>query len=290
MELLRYDLQARRFDPYLPALPAGLLAFSFDKKWVAYVSYPDMTLWRAHVDGSDKMQLTFPPMRAYAPRWSPDGSQVVFADVPFDQPGKIRLVGSSGGRPETLVQGDTSETDPTWTPEGTSIVYAIGPEGRHDGISRMDLKTREVSTIPNSAGLFSPRVSPDGRYISAVNSDESKLMLFDKNTNHWLCLVEGDTIGYNEWSHDGKYIYFRENSGGAGELVRVRVKDRAKERLLSLKDFPQRGDIFTWWIGVGPDDAPLLLRDRSVQEIYALELAFHETIEPVDGMTWIVEA
>jgi hypothetical protein len=100
-------------------------------------------------------------------------------------------------------------------------------------------------------------------------------MLFDTNTKHWSSLAKGDGVGYNEWSHDGKYVYMRENRDGAGELVRVRIKDRVLEHLLSLKDFPQLSDNFASWIGLTPDDAPLLMRDRSVQEIYALDLGFH---------------
>jgi Tol biopolymer transport system component/DNA-binding winged helix-turn-helix (wHTH) protein len=133
VELMRYDLQARRFDSYLPGLSAGPVDFSFDGKWVAYVAYPDMTLWRSRIDGSDKMQLTFPPMRAYEPRWSPDGSQIVFMDVRFDSPWKIYLLSSSGGSPEALLRAhpDTGssnsnydwEADPTWTPDGKSIIF-----------------------------------------------------------------------------------------------------------------------------------------------------------------------
>jgi hypothetical protein len=47
------------------------------------------------------------------------------------------------------------------------------------------------------------------------------------------------------------------------------------EHVLNLKDFPQLDDGFASWIGLTPDDAPLLMRDRSVQEIYALDLRFH---------------
>jgi Tol biopolymer transport system component len=288
VELQRYDLQARRFDSYLPGLSAGPVDFSRDRKWIAYVSYPDMTLWRSRVDGSDKMQLTFPPVRAYEPRWSPDGSQIVFMDVRFDSSWKIYLLSSSGGSPEVLSQTNTSEADATWTPDGKSIVF-----GKTDNISmlsnanvaiyRLDLKTRRVSSIPDSDGLFSPRVSPDGRYISALTFGQTnltlgqtKLMLFDTNTNRWSSLVEGNSFGYNEWSHDGKYVYMRgETLGGAAELVRVRIKDRVLEHVLSLKDFPQLVDAFALWIGLTPDDAPLLMRDRSVQEIYALDLRFH---------------
>ncbi len=238
VELLRYDLQTQRFDPFLAGLSAGPVDFSFDGKWVAYVSYPDMTLWRSRVDGSDKMQLTFPPMRAYEPRWSPDGSQIVFMDVRFDNPTKIYLLSSSGGSPEALLQANTNS--------GSS----------------------------NSS-------SPDGQYISALTFGQTnltlgqtKLMLFDTNTNRSSSLLEGEQVGYNEWSHDGKYVYVRKNQSGAGELVRVRIKDRVLEHVLGLKDFPQLADFFASWIGLTPDDAPLMMRDRSVQEIYALDLSF----------------
>jgi Tol biopolymer transport system component len=287
VELFRYDLRARRFDPYLSGLSAGPVDFSPDRKWMAYITYPDMTLWRSRIDGSDKIRLTFPPVRAYEPRWSPDGSQIVFMDVRFDSSWKIYLLSSSGGSPEVLTQTDTSEADATWTPDGKSIVF-----GKTDNIDifsnanaaiyRLDLKTRRVSSIPDSDGIFSPRVSPDGRYISALTFGETnvtlgqtKLMLFDTNTNRWSSLVEREHFGFNEWSHDGKYVYMRNIRGGAAELVRVRIKDRVLEHVLSLKDFPQLDDGFASWIGLTPDDAPLLMRDRSVQEIYALDLRFH---------------
>jgi hypothetical protein len=104
--------------------------------------------------------------------------------------------------------------------------------------------------------------------------NETKLMLFDRSTNRWSFLLEAEQVGYNEWSHDGKYVYVRERRAGAGELARVRIKDGVVEHILSLKDFPQLSDISASWIGLTPDDEPLLMRDRSVQEIYALDLRF----------------
>jgi Tol biopolymer transport system component/DNA-binding winged helix-turn-helix (wHTH) protein len=278
VELFRYDMQAKRFDSYLSGLSAGPVDFSLDGNWIAYVSYPDMTLWRSHLDGSDKMQLTFPPVRAYGPRWSPDGSKIAFMDVQFSHPWKIRMLPSSGGSPELLVHGGTddaeAEADPTWTPDGKSITFEESDGTGHIAIFRLDLKTGKVSSIPDSDGLSSPRVSPDGRYICALTNGHTKLMLFDTNTNRWSSLLDGEQVGGNEWSHDGKYVYVRKNQSGAGELVRVRIKDRVLEHVLGLKDFPQLSDIFAAWIGLTPDDAPLLMRDRSVQEIYALDLRF----------------
>jgi hypothetical protein len=85
-------------------------------------------------------------------------------------------------------------------------------------------------------------------------------------------LGEGDHFGFNEWSPDGKYVYMRENGNGFAKIVRVRIKDRVKEDVLSLKDFPSLVDPFAAWYGVTEDGKILLMRDRSVQEIYALSL------------------
>ncbi len=115
-------------------------------------------------------------------------------------------------------------------------------------IYRLDLSTRKASTIPDSGGISSPRMSPDGRYISALAENQKSLMLFDTNTNRWSSLSEGQEISYNEWSHDGQYVYARDNRDGAGAVVRVRIKDRVLEPVVSLKDFPQLADVFAGWM------------------------------------------
>jgi len=74
-ELVRYDLSKREFVPYLGGISAYDVTFSKDGKWIAYLSYPEHTLWRCRADGSDRRQLTFPPMVAVFPRISPDGAK-----------------------------------------------------------------------------------------------------------------------------------------------------------------------------------------------------------------------
>jgi len=277
VEALRYDEKAHRFDSFLEGLSAGGFDFSQDRKWIVYVTYPDMALWRSRVDGSEKMQLTFPPMRAFQPRWSPDGFKVAFLDVQFYHPWRIRLISSSGGSAEILMQTSDNEVqaDPTWMPDGKSIVFGKSQGTHKAGIYQLDLGSGGVTSIPDSDGLFSPRVSPDGRSILAFASGQAKLMLFDIGTKKWSTLAEGEDLNYNEWTHDGKFVYMRETQAGAAELVRVRVKDGRVERVVSLKDVPQVVDILAGWIGLTPEDAPVMIRDRSVQEIYALELQFH---------------
>jgi Tol biopolymer transport system component len=99
-------------------------------------------------------------VRAYEPRWSPDGSKIAFMDVQFARPWKISLLSLSGGSPELLMPASTdqAETDPTWTPDGKAIVFG-GSDGAVNGksaIYRLDLSTRKASTIPDSGGIFSP--------------------------------------------------------------------------------------------------------------------------------------
>ena len=61
-ELVRLDSKSGQFLPFLGGISANLVVFSKDGQAVAYVSYPDGVLWRANKDGSERVQLSSPPL------------------------------------------------------------------------------------------------------------------------------------------------------------------------------------------------------------------------------------
>ena len=78
-ELVRYDMGTKQFIPFLSGISAINPSFSQDGQWVTYTSYPDLALWRSRADGTDRLQLTYPPIEALYPSISPDGRKVAFA-------------------------------------------------------------------------------------------------------------------------------------------------------------------------------------------------------------------
>ena len=278
-ELQRYDLHSRQFVSFLSGMSAGELDFSRDGEWIAYVSYPENTLWKCRADGSEKVQLTFDSMLATMPRWSPDGKQLTFEGAPHGKGLKSYVISSDGGSPQELRPLDSSsEDDAGWAPDGQSIVMMRGPvltANNPDAFSivRLDLKTRESAPLPDSKGLFAPRWSPDGRYISAFSTDQKKILLFAVATGKWSDLVSGVNLQYPNWSQDAKWIYYESTGHKGPELFRVDVVTRRTESLVNIKDIPRVYLPFgSLWSGLTPDGSPLIMRDVSSREIYSLEV------------------
>ena len=276
-EVVRYNSRNREFTPYFAGISAEGLSFSKDAKWIAYTSYPDGTLWRSRIDGRDRLQLTFPPMRVLLSWWSPDGRQIAFTASFPGRPWNIYLISAEGGAPKQLLPDAEDRHDPNWSPDGSSLVFGSF-DLPNTPISILDLKTSRVSTLHGSIGLFSPRWSPDGRYICAITSERPfRLMLFDFTTQQWTQLF-GSDMGYPSWSHDGRYIYFERNIGRSesATIVRIRLSDRKVEAIVDLKNLGRSATgSFTEWVGIAPDDSPLVARDLSSHEIYALEWERH---------------
>ena len=112
-ELLRFDTQEQRFQAYFSNIRADQLNFSRDGQWVAYILVPEGTLWRSKVDGSGRLQLSYPPLKAAGPRWSPDGQHIAFRGISPGKPQKIYVVSVEGGNPGQLMAGNQSEFDPS---------------------------------------------------------------------------------------------------------------------------------------------------------------------------------
>ncbi|MGD0922798.1 MAG: protein kinase [Terriglobia bacterium] len=277
-ELMRYDAKSRQFAPYLGGISATEVDFSRDGQWVAYLAYPEGSLWRSKADGSGRVRLTSPPMSPSMPRWSPDGKRIVFYARTPGRPNKIYIVSAEGGAPQQLMPGERNEHDPGWSPDGNSLVFGRMPwfeTGAAGAVAvhLLDLRTHQVSTLPGSEGYWSPRWSPDGRYIAALEGGTGTgLVLFDFTTNKWVELLKA-VVGYPNWSRDGKWIYCRSDYEGIVAVIRIRVSDHKVERVASMKDLQgsPTGFVNTWWSGLAPDDSLLVLRNTSVQEIYALD-------------------
>ena len=273
-QLVRYDPPSRQFLPFLSGISASDLAFSPDGQWVAYVSVPDGNLWRSRVDGTGRLQLTYPPALAVLPVWSPDGSRIAFNSFTVGGPWVASVVSTQGGSPEPLFPKGGGGVDFNWSPDGSQIIFSFGPDDKDLRIQVFDLRSQQFSTLPGSEGLFSPRRSPDGRYLAALTRDSGSLMLYDFHTQKWSkWLTEPGNITYPSWTKDSSYIYFDNFLTDHPTARRVKLGASQSEELFSLSGLPRfQGLVSGVWSGLAPDNSRLYDRDLSTQEIYALDL------------------
>jgi eukaryotic-like serine/threonine-protein kinase len=272
-ELVRYDLVSKQFVRYLSGMSAEGVDFSKDGQWVTYVAIPQGTLWRSKLDGSERLQLTFPPLQVASPRWSPDGKQIAFmARLPANL-WQIYLVPAEGGSPQQVVSDGDNEGEPDWSPSGNLLVFSQFPWVKTSALSKvvihlLDLRTQQASILPGSEGLYSAHWSSDGRYIAASTADSRKLTIFEVETHKWktVSLIGGTILG---WSRGNNYIYFEHNNA----IYRVGVRRGELEQVASLKGIQRGTGIlgFKSWAALAPDDSALLMREASSEEIYALD-------------------
>jgi serine/threonine protein kinase/Tol biopolymer transport system component len=278
-ELVRFDVKSGQFVPYLSGVSAVGVSFSKDGQWVAYVAQPEGTLWRSKLDGSEKLQLVSGSMQVSLPAWSPDGRRIAFTGMEVGKPLRLYLISADGGSTEKLPTGEHNAFATNWSPDGNSITFEDEYYGEHDedltSIRSLDLKTGRIVTLPGSETMLAPQRSNDGRYLTAATKDRKKLMIFEFETQRWSELARED-VGWQNWSAEGKYVYFDTGFGSDAAIFRVRVADRRLERIASLKDLRRAvGTAGGPWSGLAPDGSPLvLLRNVGTEEVYALNVEF----------------
>jgi Tol biopolymer transport system component/DNA-binding winged helix-turn-helix (wHTH) protein len=271
-ETMKYDPALREFVPFLPGRARGSLFFSRDRNWIVEIDAQGI-LWRMKADGSQRLQLTSPPLGVgLFPNWSPDSSQIAFVGTTPGGPWKIYLVSRDGGTPRQAVPGERNEVDPDWSPDGNTLVFGRVPEYMAEAsmpkaIHLVDLRTRKVSTLPGSEGLFSPHWSPDGRYIAATTLKGDRVMLFDFTSERWTGLVVRRPHNI-QWSRDSKYVYAQD---WPREIFRVRIADRRVEPVAGERNF-RRSDVRNFgFLSLAPDESPLVGVEHALADLYALD-------------------
>jgi DNA-binding winged helix-turn-helix (wHTH) protein/Tol biopolymer transport system component len=289
-ELVRFDRRLHQWVP-LPIDPtANEARWSRDGRWISYTSFPERTLWRVRTDGSERLQLTLPPMQAFGATWSPDGGSLAFHLLLPGKPGKIGVIASSGGKPRVLLaDAPTAEDSPSWTPDGGSLLFArywLDERGETtaSAICRFDLATGKVTRLPGTEALGPPGGSPDGRYIAAQSADFRSLLLLDFRSGKWTPIAHGGYIHAPQWSLDSRAIVYQDVAGGEEQPVyEIDLPGASVREIAGRREF-LRGDVGRFSLsGLTPDGDPVATVIHSNADIYSLTL---ETANGRAPLTW----
>ena len=190
------------------------------------------------------------------------------------------MIPAEGGTPREVTAGRPkprgSDLDCL---DGDGIVFAGMPwleYGNTAGpnIHIADVKTSQISDRSGFRESFQSPLFAGWPLRGSPLRDSTKLMLYDIEKNSWSQLADiplriRELVTRWEVSYMRKIIPTRRD-----DIVRVNVTNGKMERLLTLKEIPRGFDPWEFWVGLAPDDSPLLMRDKSTQEIYSLDVRF----------------
>ena len=261
-ELARYDAQARQFLPIL----SGISAWGPTIPPMASGSptiFPDQTLWRSRTDGSERMQLTLPPMVVRYPFISPDGKRVAFGT----DEGDLYLINADGSHLQKF--GSRPSLAPNWSPDGTRLVFTHGISGEIRDLQLFDVQTGELTALPKLAGFTGGQWVGADDLVALAAKDRQTLKIYNLKSQAWSNLLSGTIVN---WAHspDWKYLYYT-TGGSEPQAMRIRLSDHKIEVITSLKGIRRALDPSgATQMGVAPDGSPVFTLDIGTQEIYAL--------------------
>jgi Tol biopolymer transport system component len=218
--------------------------------WSTSRSNSKHDLWLMNADGTDPKQLTKGDAVDWFPRFSPDGSTVLFNrskggwvpenDAEYPEKWDLWTIGVDGNNEKKIVDNACWGV---WQPDGKSIVFV-----RRSQVFMKNLETAEEKLLLDGDVAFKkgtvvqqPSLSPDGKYLVATlrgSSRETGVWSFDKK--EWTKTGGGCQI---QWFPAGSEIYWMNPTGNGGtaapsEVLAMTLKDgKPVENISSIKKF-----------------------------------------------------
>jgi Tol biopolymer transport system component/DNA-binding winged helix-turn-helix (wHTH) protein len=276
----RSELQ--RFTPGVGLVPergfltsAVRIDYSRDGRWVSWTNSAGQ-LWRAKADGTEQLQLTPDGLDVFLAHWSPDGSRLALM---AREPGKawtIYLVGANGNDLQPVLKESRNAADPSWSSDGQSLVFGrindvMGKESAARTLYIVDLHTNRVEPVPGSENLFSPRWSPNGRYIAALSLDQRNVRLFDVVNRLWTTLPVSSGAD-PVWSSDSRFLYLHASLESTQPIDRISISDGHVQEIVRLADSPANDAVDYVFGGLTEDNMPLVRARNFTGNVYSIDV------------------
>ena len=248
--------------------------YSHDGHFVAWTD-PAGRLWQARADGTERLQLTPDNLDVFLAQWSPDASRLALMARTSGKVWSIYLVAADGSGLRQVLSEDRNAADPSWSPDGQTLVFGRTNDQMGKEVSRslqmLDLRTGALSRVPGSEGLFSPRWSPNGRYIVALSLDQRHAKLFDVTRQSWT-EIQVPSAADPVWSPDSRFIFVHASLSRAQPIYRVDVSGNRVQEFARL-DSASGADAVDYVLsGLGADGNPLVRARVQTGDLFMLDL------------------
>ncbi len=191
-----------------------------------------LQIWTMNADGSDPRQLTYGPGNKGQPRWSTDGTKILYT-----APGGSDTYGNDlgldlyvintdrSGEPINLTESIGDDFDPAWSPDGSQIAFT---STRVNSLKQVFVTSVECRPAPANCSIieaplnitagyaveYAPAWSPNGQtlaVIASINQAPGRIFLrpAEGGEPSWFDLQD-KIIGADHlsWSSNGQFIAF----------------------------------------------------------------------------------
>jgi dipeptidyl aminopeptidase/acylaminoacyl peptidase len=170
-------------------------------------------LWLFDLVRGTESRFTFTAGHDSSPRWSPDGSRIVFSSSRSGEPANLYVKSAGGVSPEELLlKTDSGKAAQSWSNDGKFVVFETYESKSLTDAYLLpmtgDRKPIPILTTPANEGQV--EFSPDGRWIT-YTSDESGeadiyVQPYPPTGRKWLVSIGGGVEPH--WRADGDELYY----------------------------------------------------------------------------------
>jgi Tol biopolymer transport system component len=170
-------------------------------------------LWLLDPVRGTESRFTFTGMHDGNPRWSPDGSRVVFNSNRSGESQNLYVKLSGGATPEeALLKSDVAKSPTSWSADGRFVVYDSDGGKNSSDIWVLPLAgdRQPIPFLTTTATEGQGELSPDGRWMAYTSNESGRFNIyvqpFPATGGKWLVSTG---VGLEpHWRRDGKELYY----------------------------------------------------------------------------------